>query len=129
MTQKGDTTTLTMNDKGEKVNIVAASGDKSVALPEKFPSDVPIMPGATVKMAMSVGENLSVNFSVSSSQADAVKFYQDNLKTKGWEIEATMNMGEATMISAKKGNRECAISVLKDSSGTFVQVVVPNEKS
>ena len=129
ITQKGNTATFSMNDKGEKVNVVAGTGGNSVALPDKFPADVPIMPGATVKMAMSAGENLSVHLGLSASQADAVKYYQDNLKAKGWEVEAAMTMGEMTMLSAKKGGRECAVQVAKDGGGTIVMLVVPAEKS
>lgn len=48
MTQKGGTTTFEINDKGGKVNVVAASGDKAIPLPAKFPSDIPIMAAAVV---------------------------------------------------------------------------------
>ena len=96
--QAGGTTMEMRSDKGEKVKVTAS--DKGVALPANFPADVPIMPGATVKMAMTSGDALSVTFSVAASQADALKYYEDNLKSKGWEIAATMNMGEAAMLSA-----------------------------
>jgi len=128
VTQQGGGTTMEMSSsKGEKMKITAS--DKGVALPANFPADVPIMPGATVKMAMSSGDALSVTFSVAASQADALKYYEDNLKAKGWEIAATMNMGESAMLSAKKGKRECVMNVGKDGSGSMVQLVAPLEKS
>jgi hypothetical protein len=116
-----------MTGKDAKVKISAS--DKGVALPANFPADVPIMPGATVKMAMSTGDALSVTLGVAASQADALKYYEDNLKAKGWEIAATMNMGDTAMISAKKGKRECVMNVGKDGSGSVVQLVAPLEKS
>ena len=127
VTQKAGSTTVEMSAKGEKMKITAS--DKGVALPDKFPADVPIMPGAIVKMAMSAGDALSVTFSVAASQADALKYYQENLKAKGWEIEATMNMGESAMVSAKKGKRQCVMNVAKEGSGSVVQLVAPLEKS
>lgn len=128
VTQQGGGTTMEMrSDKGDKVKVTAS--DKGVALPANFPADVPIMPGATVKMAMTSGEALSVTFSVAASQADALKYYEDNLKAKGWEIAATMNMGESAMLSAKKGKRECVMNASKDGSGSMVQLVAPLEKS
>lgn len=128
VTQQGGGTTVEMrSDKGEKVKVT--SSDKGVALPANFPADVPIMPGATVKMAMTSGDALSVTFSVAASQADALKYYEDNLKAKGWEIAATMNMGESAMLSAKKGKRECIMNVGKDGGGSMVQLVAPLEKS
>jgi hypothetical protein len=128
VTQQGGGTTMEMSsDKGDKVKVTAS--DKGVALPANFPADVPIMPGATVKMAMTSGDALSVTFSVAASQADALKYYEDNLKAKGWEIAATMNMGESAMLSAKKGKRECIMNVGKDGGGSMVQLVAPLEKS
>jgi len=130
MTKKGDATTFEMNTgKGEKMNIVAGSGgDKSIALPDQFPADVPVMPGAVVKLSVATGGNLSVHFSVKASQADAIKFYEENLKAKGWEIEATMNMGASSMVSAKKGKRQCVLTVVSEGGGSVVQVMVPSEK-
>jgi hypothetical protein len=127
VTQQGSGTTIEMTGKDAKVKISAS--DKGVALPANFPADVPIMPGATVKMAMSTGDALSVTLGVAASQADALKYYEDNLKAKGWEIAATMNMGDTAMISAKKGKRECVMNVGKDGSGSVVQLVAPLEKS
>jgi hypothetical protein len=128
VTKKGDTITFETKDKGEKVNVAVAGGDKGLALPDKFPSDVPVMPGAIVKMAMATGEGMNVQFSVKASQADTVKFYEENLKAKGWKIEATMNMGASSMMSAKKGNRECVLTVATEGGGSIVQVMVPSEK-
>ena len=123
VTQSGSSTTVEVSSQGEKLKVTAS--DKGVALPDKFPADVPIMPGATIKMAASSGEGLSVSFSVAASQADALKYYQDNLKAQGWEIEATMTMGDAAMLSAKKGKRECAVNVAKEGSGSMVQLMAP----
>jgi hypothetical protein len=123
VTQQGSTTTVEVSSQGEKLKVTAS--DKGVALPDKFPADVPIMPGATIKMAASSGDGLTVNFSVAASQADALKYYQDNLKAKGWEIEATMAMGDAAMLSAKKDKRECVVNVAKDGSGSMVQLMAP----
>jgi len=127
VTQKGNVTNIEMkSSKGEKVNVSAS--DKGVALPENFPNDIPVMPGAVVKMAMASGGNLSVHFSVKASPADAMKFYEDNLKAKGWKIDATMNMGDATMVSAEKEKRKCVLNIAKEDGGAIVQVMVPSEK-
>ena len=128
VTQKGNVTNIEMkSSKGEKVNVSAS--DKGVALPENFPNDIPVMPGAIVKMAIATGGNLSVHFSVKAAPADAMKFYEENLKAKGWKIDATMNMGDASMVSAVKEKRKCVLNIAKeDGGGTIVQVMVPGEK-
>ena len=130
MTQKGDAITFEMKDKDEKTSVVISGSDKGVALPEKFPSDFPVMPGAIVKVAMATGEGTSVQFSVKVSQADVVKYYEENLKARGWKIEAAMNTGASSMLAAKKGNRDCVLNVVTEKDGgSIVQVMVPSEKS
>lgn len=106
-----------------------AANDKGVALPDNFPKDVPILKGATVKVAMTQGKQMVVHLHVSGSVADAAKYYTDELKGQGWEIETTMNMGDSSMVSAKKDKRQCAVVAAKQSDGTLVQLSVSQEGS
>ncbi|MBI5394994.1 MAG: hypothetical protein HZA91_06810 [Verrucomicrobia bacterium] len=106
-----------------------AAGDKGVALPADFPKDVPILKGATVKMAMTHGKQFHVQLQAPGAITDATKFYEEGLKGQGWEIETTMNMGDSTMLSAKKGGRQCAIVAAKDTGGTIVTLTVTPEGS
>ena len=55
------------------------------------------------------------------------KDYQEKLKGEGWEIESSMNMGDTSMVHAKKGSRKCAAVVMKDDAGTLVQLSVTGE--
>ena len=54
-----------------------------------------------------------VHMSVPAPAAELVKFYQDQLKEKGWEIQSTANMGDGSMLSAKKEGRQCTALVIK----------------
>jgi len=126
--------TVTQQGAGAKMEIVTKEGkatvtsnEKGVALPANFPNDVPIMNGGVVTMAMETGGNLSVHLRGPASVADAAKYYEDGLKAQGWEIQATMNMGESTIVSAKKGKREVAMTASKDGGGSIVQLVMPRE--
>lgn len=101
-----------------------ATGDKGVALPDNFPKDVPLYKGAVVKMAASQGAQLVVHLHVAASIADAAKFYQDQLKSQGWEIGTTMNMGDTSMVTANKAGRQCAVVVAKEDNGALVQLSV-----
>jgi hypothetical protein len=107
--------------------VKVTTGDKGVALPDDFPKDVPVYKGATVKLTSTQGKATVVHLGVPVSVAESAKFYQDQLKQQGWEIEATMNMGEATMISAKKGTRKCTVNSAKTDKETMVQIVVVTE--
>jgi hypothetical protein len=64
---------------------------------------------------------------VSGTVADVVKAYQEMLKGEGWEIETTMNMGDSSMLQAKKGGRQCVAMVVKDDAGTLIQLTVTPE--
>ena len=101
-----------------------ATGDKSVPLPDNFPKDVPIYKGAVVKMAASQSGQLIVHLHVTASCADAAKFYQEQLKSQGWEIDTSMNMGDTGMVTAKKAGRQCAVVIAKQDDGTVIQLSV-----
>ena len=124
---------VTVDKKGGEVTVetrtkdgiakVSAS-DTGVALPDKFPTDVPIYIGAVVKMSSTQGKAILVHLSVNASTADLLKFYQDQLKEQGWEIQSTVNMGQGSMLSAKKGARQCTALVMKQDKDSLVQLTV-----
>jgi hypothetical protein len=123
--QKGDAAKYEVVTKEGKATVTAS--DKGVAIPSTFPKDVPIPKGAVPKMTITQGKTELLHLHVSGSIADVAKDYQDKLKAEGWEIESTMNMGETSMLQAKKGNRKCAAVVVKDDAGTLVQLSVTEE--
>lgn len=104
-----------------------AAGDKGIAVPDSFPKDVPILSGATVKVAMTQGAQMVVHLHAARAVADVAKFYQDELKGQGWEIETSMNMGDTSMLSAKKDKRQCSVVVAKEGNGALVQLAVSQE--
>jgi hypothetical protein len=125
--KSGEVTYEVKGKDGEKLTV--AAGDKGVALPADFPDDVPIFKGATVKVAMTQGKQKIVHLYAPVAVAEAAKFYGDELKSRGWEIESTMNMGEVSMVSAKKKNRQCSVTVAKESGGTLIQLAISQEGS
>lgn len=126
ITQKGSGANVEMSSKEGKLNI--SSNEKGVELPANFPKDVSIIKGGVVTVAMTSGDNLSVQVRTPAPVAEVAKYYEDNLKTQGWQIDATMNMGESIMVSAKKGKRQCVVTTSKDGNGSVVQLMVPSEK-
>ena len=117
---------VTIESKDGKATITA--NDKGVALPDKFPKDVPIYKGAVVKVSTTQGKAMMIQMEVSAPAADVLKFYQDQLKEQGWEIESTMNTGETSILSAKKAGRQCTAMVLKDKV-TVIQLTATQEGS
>jgi hypothetical protein len=115
------------NTKDGKVTVTA--GKEGVPLPDGFPKDVPIYKGAVVQVASSEGKTMLVHLNVSAPVADALKYYQDQLKEQGWEIKSTMNMGEGSMLTAQKGERQCTAVAMKQDKGTLVQLSVTQQGS
>jgi hypothetical protein len=111
--------------KDGNVSVTAAKG--GVALPDGFPKDVPIYKGAVVQIASTQGKTMMVHLNVAAPVADALKFYQDQFKDQGWEIASTMNMGDGSMLTAKKDHRQCAAVVIKQDKGTMIQLSVTQE--
>jgi hypothetical protein len=124
--QEGDTATYEVVTKDGKATLTAS--DTEVAIPDTFPKDVPLLKGAVAKMSMTQGKSEVLHLCVPGSIADVAKEYQDKLKAEGWEIESTVNMGDAAMLQARKGTRQCAAMVMKDDEGgSLVQLTVTQE--
>jgi hypothetical protein len=126
VTEKGDQAAVEIETKEGKAKIAASEG--GVALPDNFPKDVPIYSGATVKATYTAGEAMVVVLKTGATIADATKFYQDELKSNGWTIQATMNLGEGSMLQATKGERQCTITTGKDEDQTAISISVSPEK-
>jgi hypothetical protein len=125
--KQGGQVTIESKTKDGKATITA--NNSGVALPDKFPTDVPIYKGAVVKLSSTQDKAMMVHMEVPASATDALKFYQDQLKDQGWEIESTANMGGGSMLSAKKAGRQCTTLVLKQDKGTIVRLTVTEKGS
>jgi hypothetical protein len=120
---------VTFEGKSKNGNVMVTAAKEGVPLPDGFPKDVPIYKEAVVQVASTEGKTMMVHLSVSAPVADALKFYQDQLKEQGWEIKSTMNLGEGSMLVAKKGDRQCSAVVMKQDKGSMVQLSVTQEGS
>jgi len=102
----------------------AIPAEKSVALPDDFPRDVPVLKNATVKVAMSQGGRMIVHLYTSTSIGDAAKFYNSEFKRGGWNVENTSTTGELYSATAKKGTTVCGVTVSKEGNLTLVRLAV-----
>jgi hypothetical protein len=120
---------VTFQSKTKDGNVTVTAGKEGVALPEGFPNDVPIYKGGVVQVASTQGKNMLVQLIVAAPVADAIKFYQDQLKEQGWEINSTVNVGEGSMLAAKKGERECSAVIMKEDKGSRISLTVTQKGS
>jgi hypothetical protein len=127
MSESDGTTRIEVNGKDGKATIAAS--ETKVAIPDTFPKDVPILKGAVPKLTMTQGKSEVLHLVLPQSVAEIAKDYQEKLKAEGWAIETSMNVGDGSMIQAKKDKRTCGVMVLKneDGGGTMVQLSVTGE--
>jgi hypothetical protein len=102
----------------------ASPGEKSAALPDNFPRDVPILKNATVKVVISQAGRTVVHFYTSSSIAEAGKFYNGEFKSGGWTVEDTSTTSELYSATAKKGRTLCGVTISKEGKWTLVRLAV-----
>jgi hypothetical protein len=127
VTQKGDNTEVTFTgNKGEKV--LFSSNEQGVPLPDNFPKDAPIYPGATITMNSSTPDGMMVMLKTKDSLKQVKEFYQNKLKEQGWEQETSFNTRQGATLANTKGDRTLAVTI---SSGeeTIIQLIAMPEKA
>jgi hypothetical protein len=105
------------------------TGDKSVALPDAFPKDVPILKNATLKATVSKGDRMVVQLHTTSSIREAENFYLTALKKEGWTVAEPSNSGDTTIVSAKKGNTLCSVTIASEGKGTLIRLAISPARS
>jgi hypothetical protein len=100
-----------------------------ISLPSGFPSDVHVIDG-TIKSAVTIKENESYTITVETTKSisQAKSDYETELKADGWTINATVDLTNASSLSAEKGNRTVSV-VISESEGKTMVVIGTATKS
>lgn len=98
-------------------------------LPDNFPKEFPVYPGAKVTSALSGAQSGSDNgFWVTLSTADSLDkvntYYKNQLASGGWTITTTFTAGDTTTQTVKKGVWNGSLAVTRASGSTETQVVI-----
>lgn len=113
--------TFTDTKTGETVNI---GGEK---LPDSFPKDFPIYPGA--KIVSSVSSNgLLVTFTASDGLNKVVPFYKNGLGASGWTITSSFDSDTIQTWAIAKGTTEGSVSITTSERDPLTIVVMLGEK-
>lgn len=103
---------------------VTVGGNK---MPDNWPSDAPAnYAGATIQYSGSSNPQTgkagaAVAYTATASASAVIDYYKQQLTSAGWSIEASANMGAASVLSAKKDTRTFGVSVT-DAGNGMVQV-------
>ena len=107
----------------------APTGEKSFALPDEFPKDVPILKNATLEATVSTGDRMIVQLHTTSSIREAENYYLIALKKEGWTVAEPSNSGDMTIVSAKKGNTLCSVTIASEVKGTLIRLAISPARS
>jgi hypothetical protein len=123
VTESGGGNQIEVQTKEGKATIAAS--DSRVSIPDTFPKDVPLLDGAVPKLSMTQGNAQLLHLAIPRGVEAVAKEFSDKLKDQGWTIESTMNMGDTSIVSAKKDDRSCNVAVMKgDNGGSLAQLTV-----
>jgi hypothetical protein len=117
-TGRDDESRESSTDSGEQSNEV------TVSLPDEFPDDVPIYPGATATVAMKIPQGFTVVHQTSAGINEAKEFFETELADNGWEVEQTVATPQGSMLSAKKDDRQVNIIVGTQDEQTTISTNV-----
>lgn len=123
---QGPGKTIEIKDKDGKIAVVASA--KGIALPDDFPKDMPVMKDAVVTMVVAAGDNRMIMLSSGAPVADVLAFYQENLKTQGWKIDASQTSPESANIFVSKAGGQAHVAIAKNGKDTAIQLTVPKGK-
>jgi hypothetical protein len=127
VTQDRDGVGITVEGKaGEKLRI--AAGEAGVSLPNGFPKDVPVYPGATIAVSATTQDMINVSLQTTDQPQEVKAFYQEKLKQNGWQTQSTLNIPQGTMLHATKDGRTQTVTIGRDEDKTVISLVVTQEK-
>ena len=96
----------------------------NVALPTDFPSDVPVMPGATLSAVQQLGGGAhNVLFTTSQSPSQIFDYYKNDLKAAGHKVTQEYQASDQSFISFKKGNLVTNIVIAPDPNDSTHRVI------
>jgi hypothetical protein len=126
-------TGVSVDKNGNQVTVTGPNGQKATVagdqnkLPDGLPSTVPAYAG-TVKTSASVttdkGTTYTFVIQTSDDVATVAKWYKGQLTDKGWKIEALVNGGNASIVTAKLGSSSIQVQAGPDSSGGGTAIAV-----
>ena len=105
---------------------VAVGGEK---LPDSFPKDFPIYPGAKIVSSLS-SNGLLVTFTAPDGHglAKVVPFYKNGLGSSGWTITSSFDSDTIQTWAIAKGTTEGSVSITTSERDPLTIVVTLGEK-
>jgi hypothetical protein len=126
---------------GPAVNVNPATGEMHVEtsegsvtmgsqkLPDDWPSDAPVYPGATIQYTATAnapagGPGSMVILMTTDSVEKVSEYYTAQIKAQGWNVEGTMKAQGTVIMGAKKGDRVLSLTMGEADGKTTITLGV-----
>lgn len=127
-TQTGNDTQVHVGQ-GE-VDIQSSDGSLSVSkagkarIPEGFPADVPILPGAHVVMASREQQNFTISLQSDLAAEKAAQEYHTLMIADGWQRNVNHQAHTVFMMGYDKGERHINLNIFADAKSGKTQIAL-----
>lgn len=96
----------------------------STQVPESFPDDVPLYPGArTTTSKVAPDRSMLVSFASDDAPNAVYRFYRDALTATGFHVEADLVAEGSRMFSLSKGARQITITISRAGRGSEITIM------
>jgi hypothetical protein len=117
---------------GEKVTVTSEEGEFSFeeegSLPDNFPSDFPIYPGAKLASSWTASsddtDGLSLIWKTDDSVSKVGNYYESELKDAGWTLSFTAETEDSTTFAFEKDDVSGFIGITVEESKTVISLTL-----
>lgn len=132
MDENGKEATVKLNTDGDKGGIEVQSSDGTVKFgasgSNQMPAWIPVYPGSTPQGTFSSqskdGNQSTFAFKTNDAPAKVMSYYQDQLKSGGFNITMTTNTPQGGMVMAEDGGKTRSVMLTVGNSGEGTDVSV-----
>ena len=104
------------------------SGGKNAKVPDTFPKDVYVYPGATVVASVSVPNGCNLVLETKDDLEKVLGAFKDKMTGADWKEEMNMNQNGTSMCAYKKDKRSASIVIASADKKTTITITVAENK-
>lgn len=129
---EGKKSKISMSEAG--VTIDGEDGATSFAsgaaakVPKNFPEDVLVYPGCEIISSMTLPEGFNLILKSKDAADKVVARYKAEMADKGWKEDASINMGNQSILTYKKDNRTASLMIGSEDNTAQIALTVTTQK-
>ncbi|HBF34817.1 TPA: hypothetical protein DDW35_09675 [Candidatus Sumerlaeota bacterium] len=114
------------DEKGGNLTIDASENAK---IPDDFPKDVYVYPGAQVKQSMKMDDGFHIMLETKDPVDKVTAAFKTNMLEKKWQEEAAIDSEDGGMLEYSKGeNLKVLVQIMKDEGATSIMLMFTKEQ-